>query len=166
MGDGPQSCSLAALAVMVLTCEQWHAPYDVTGSCQHAGLCQRLITAERSPACLAEPILCCGFLFLAGLLCQALHVSAGGLACLLCAIFGGWLQRLFAIAGQASAAVAVSLLWGCTTDLFPISVRAAAMHACTLVRPSGLLQDSVGQRSGSTPLQLQASQHLVAASLP
>ena len=58
---------------------------------------------------------------------------AGGLACLLCAMCDGWLQQVAATAGQAGAAVAASLLYGCTLDLFPTSVRAAAMHACTLV---------------------------------
>lgn len=61
-------------------------------------------------------------------------LRAGGVACLLCAFTGGWLQRLAAIAGQAGAAVAVSLLYGCTATLFPTSVRAAALHACLLVR--------------------------------
>lgn len=68
--------------------------------------------------------------------------AAGGGASLLCAICGGWLLHLAATAGQVGAAVAVSLLYGCTTELFPTSVRAAAMHACTLVRlrtPSALL---------------------------
>lgn len=68
--------------------------------------------------------------------CAAMLMLGGG-ASLLCAICGGWLLHLAATAGQVGAAVAVSLLYGCTTELFPTSVRAAAMHACTLAGNMG-----------------------------
>ncbi|KAK9811048.1 hypothetical protein WJX73_009273 [Symbiochloris irregularis] len=57
---------------------------------------------------------------------------AGGVLCLLSAFSQGLMQRLVGIAAQTSAAVAVSLLYACSSGLFPTSVRVVAMRVCTL----------------------------------
>ncbi len=65
-----------------------------------------------------------------------MHVGAGGTACLLCALTGGGLQRIWALAGRFGAASAVGLAQLYLAELLSSDVQHAALAAAAQVRSS------------------------------
>ena len=70
--------------------------------------------------------------------CDSLFVSAGGLACLLCSVTSGGLQRIWALAGRFGAASALSLAQLYTAELLSSDVQHAALIASAQVIPDSI----------------------------
>lgn len=76
-------------------------------------------------------------------LLSAMHVDAGGTACLLCALTSGGLQRIWALAGRFGAAAAVGLAQLYLAELLSSDVQHAALAAAAQVCPCFMCHSSI-----------------------